>query len=132
MANKNTKIHNVLVVDDNINTLKGISEYFETHKEHIQLDTFNDPIIALEEFKHKINTKNEYELAILDWKMPRLTGDMMSVILKELCPGIKTILYTGSSDEIFLKHMYCYKFDAIYRKKEGLPTLDFIISLLKK
>lgn len=124
------ELRNIFAVDDNINTLKGISKYFEQFNNTIHLDTYHDPIVALEAFKNKLNTSESYELAILDWSMPRLTGEILSVILKEYNPKIKTVLFTGSDHDIFLNHMDCYKIDNIYKKRSGIKILESVMYIL--
>ena len=57
----------ILIVDDEPDLTFGCS--MTLRDEGFEVDTFNDPNIALSNFK-----PNYYDLAILDVKMPKLDG----------------------------------------------------------
>lgn len=119
----------IFAVDNNPFVLSTIQKYFDKNK-NVQLDIFTDSTIAYKTFKKKFKTSDKYCLAIIDWNMPKITGELLSVMLKEIDPKIKTVLYTGSNDEVFLKHLHHYKFDAILNKKEGIQVLKEVSKLL--
>ena len=116
--------YNILAVDNNIKTLLEIENFFKKHKPSIKLDVCSKPLKALEEFKSKLNTESEYDMCIIDWNMPDLTGDLLGIMIKGLKPSVKTILYTGSNDDLFLRHMDCYKFDLVCTKTLGVNGLN--------
>jgi hypothetical protein len=51
--------------------------------------------------------------------MPDVTGEILSVLFKSINPIIKTVLYTGSSSDLIINNMDCYKFDGMCSKKNG-------------
>lgn len=57
------------------------------------IDVFNDPLLALENFKPKL-----YDLAILDVMMPKMDGLELYNQLKSADPGIKACFLTASSE----------------------------------
>ena len=125
----NVKKYNIIIVDNNKVTLEKIKNFFS---ESITLNifTFSDPNKALKNFRKKINSKNKYDLAIIDWNMPTITGDILSVLMKTEDPSIKTVLYTGSQDNCFLTHFKSYKFDEILSKSNDISELNSIFNLL--
>lgn len=121
----------IFAVDNNIKTLESIQFYFNENYRDVILDTYLDPTVAFQKFKKQFIYKEPYELAIIDLNMPKITGELLSVMLKEVDPTIKTVLYTGSNDDIFLKHFHVYGFDAILDKKMGVSVLNEISKMLR-
>lgn len=123
------KFRKIFAVDDNKKTLELIRLFFYENYKNIDLDIYSDPLLAYKRFKKQFYIK-PYDLAIIDWKMPKITGECLSVMLKDVDPNIKTVLYTGSSDDMFLKHLHVYKLDAILNKKLGTNVLNEVSRLL--
>ncbi len=70
-----TKGKNILIVDDD----EDIANLFKTFLEYdgYKVNAFTDPIDALYSFR-----KNTYDLGLLDLKMPRMNGIILSQKLK--------------------------------------------------
>jgi DNA-binding response OmpR family regulator len=78
----------ILLIDDEpdiIFTMKDILE------EGFKIDTFNDPIIALESYR-----SNSYDLVILDIKMPKMDGFELYTKLKEKDSQVEICFLTAS------------------------------------
>jgi signal transduction histidine kinase/DNA-binding response OmpR family regulator/PAS domain-containing protein len=84
----------VLVVDDE----PSITEYFvEVLKEYyINADTAKDGLEALEMAQRAMDAERPYNIAFLDWKMPRLSGAETALRLYDLCPACKIIIISNS------------------------------------
>jgi two-component system, OmpR family, response regulator ChvI len=85
-------MNKILVVDDepDINfTLKVALE-----EEGFKVDTFDDPIMALENFK-----KRSYDLLILDIKIPKMNGFELYREIKKIDNKIKVCFLTASEME---------------------------------
>jgi DNA-binding response OmpR family regulator len=61
--------------------------------EEFSIDTFNDPIMALESFKPSL-----YSPAILDVMMPKMNGLELYDQLKKMDPNIKVCFLTASTE----------------------------------
>jgi DNA-binding response OmpR family regulator len=61
--------------------------------EGFSIDTFNDPMLALESFK-----PNLYGLAILDVMMPKMNGLELYDQLKKIDPKLKVCFLTASTE----------------------------------
>ncbi len=87
-------IQKILVVDDEENFLNTISERFK----HLGFD----PLKASNGEKAlELAKKTPIDLAIVDLKMPGIDGLITIAKLKEIHPGLKTILLTGhGSDKV--------------------------------
>jgi len=79
----------ILVVDDEPDLTFGCS--MTLRDEGFEVDTFNDPNIALSNFK-----PNYYDLAILDVKMPKLDGFSLYHEIKKIDNKIKICFLTAS------------------------------------
>jgi DNA-binding response OmpR family regulator len=78
----------ILLIDDEpdiIFTMKDILE------EGFKIDTFNDPIIALESYR-----SNSYDLVILDIKMPKMDGFELYTKIREKDPKVEICFLTAS------------------------------------
>ena len=57
-----------------------------------EVDVFTEPFLALE----KIGSQHSiYLLALIGWRMPRLTGPYLALGLNKIDPGIKIILFSA-------------------------------------
>lgn len=116
------KTCNILAIDNRIETLTHIKNTFLYHS-NIRLDVYDDPVDALYNLNNRLGSRDKYDLAIIDLNMPKMMGDMVSMLFKATDPTIKTVLFTGSKNELFVRCMDCYKFDNICLKREGYDKL---------
>ena len=72
----------------------------------LSIFTFTDPTIAIEHFKMN---KSFYALVISDLRMPVINGIQLLKTVKELNPGVKTVLMTAFDIEDKLFQEYCNK-----------------------
>ena len=69
------------------------------------IDTFNDPLLALESFK-----PNLYTLVILDVMMSKMNGIDLYNQIKKVDPGVKVCFLTASNEfyrEKLMKERHC-------------------------
>lgn len=118
--------NNIILIDDSKTFVSAFSQILKKCIDNVKITTFTCPEKALEYIKKNKN----YKLAILDWEMPGVTGDVLSVILKECIPQIKTMLITASTDDIFTKRLSNYKFDSIMKKSDKIEHLLEKVKLL--
>ena len=85
----------ILLVDDEV-SLVNLGR-LRLERLGYTVHTHTDPVEAMESFR--TNT-NDYALVITDMTMPRMTGDRLIRELKNLRPGIKSIICTGHSTRI--------------------------------
>jgi polar amino acid transport system substrate-binding protein len=72
----------VLLVDDNLISLKILKSILETMK--FSVDTATNGEEALRIIKESLKNNNEYDLILMDWKMPKLNGIETLKKIKEL------------------------------------------------
>jgi CheY-like chemotaxis protein len=117
---------NILVVDDEPDMTKILKMALE--REGFLIDTFNDPVLALENFK-----PNRYDLVILDVKMPKIDGCDLYNRLKKIDHNIKVCFLTASTEsyrEELMKQRHC-NIDRELIWEMPLPIKE-IISKIKK
>ena len=92
----------ILVVDDEPDLTKSCSLALEDHG--FKVDTFNDPIEALSNYK-----PDYYDLVILDIKMPKMDGFQLYNEIKKKDHKAKVCFLTASElyYEEFRKKEYC-------------------------
>jgi two-component system response regulator ChvI len=98
----------VLLVDDEPDITLSLKMVLEENG--FQVDSFTDPLSALENFKGE--SAGMYELLILDMKMPQMNGF-------ELCRQIKKI-----DDKVKVCFLTAGEMDYEEFRKELLPALD--------
>jgi DNA-binding response OmpR family regulator len=88
-----TKDKNILIVDDD----EDLTNLFQTFLEYdgYKVDAFTDPIDALYSFR-----KNTYDLGLLDLKMPRMNGIILSQKLKNIDPAFLFRFITAHKEYI--------------------------------
>ena len=83
----------ILVVDDDHDvaiTLKAILEGEEESSKEFELDVFNDPVLALSNFK-----AGWYDLLLLDILMPKMNGFELYQQLKNIDDKVKVCFITA-------------------------------------
>jgi DNA-binding NtrC family response regulator len=88
----NTKKINILLVDDNEKFLKSVAE-------RALIKGFNVFTATNGKQSLEIARERQVHVAVVDQRMPDMDGLVVITKLKELSPGIKTILLTGHGDE---------------------------------
>jgi DNA-binding response OmpR family regulator len=103
-----TKGKNILIVDDD----EDIANLFKTFLEYdgYKVNAFTDPIDALYSFR-----KNTYDLGLLDLKMPRMNGIILSQKLKNIDPILLFRFITAANKEY------------IERLKKNNPDIEKIV-----
>ena len=91
-----TKGKNILIVDDD----EDIANLFKTFLEYdgYKVNAFTDPIDALYSFR-----KNTYDLGLLDLKMPRMNGIILSQKLKNIDPTLLFRFITAHKE--YIEHL---------------------------
>ena len=86
-----TKGKNILIVDDD----EDLTNLFKTFLEYdgYKVNAFTDPIDALYSFR-----KNTYDLGLLDLKMPRMNGMVLSQKLKKIDPALLFCFITANKE----------------------------------
>jgi DNA-binding NtrC family response regulator len=80
----------ILAVDDNPDITLTLEEALKDDGS-FEIDTFNDPELALSSFKPGL-----YDLALLDFKMPKMHGHELYERLKKVDPDVKVCFLTAS------------------------------------
>ena len=88
--NNNNKI---LLVDDEPDLTLAFKLGLEDNG--FEVDTFNDPLMALSYFKNK---SSSYDLVLLDIKMPKMNGYEFSQKVKDIDNDVKICFLTASED----------------------------------
>jgi DNA-binding response OmpR family regulator len=88
-VSSNNKKRKILFVDDepDMTSLCRLS----LKRAGFDIDTFNDPLLALESFK-----PNEYDLLLLDIAMPKMDGCELYKQLRKMDPNVKICSITAA------------------------------------
>jgi DNA-binding response OmpR family regulator len=88
---------NILIIDDD----EDITNLFQTFLEYdgYKVNAFTDPIDALYYFR-----KNVYDLVLLDLKMPKMNGIVLSHKLQNIDPNLLFRFITAANKE-YLEHL---------------------------
>ena len=96
MNNKRNIATTILLVDNEPDNTSGLSMGLED--EGFKVDAFNDPILALSNFK-----PNFYALSILDINMPKMNGYELYKEIRKIDDKIKVCFLTAS--EIYMESL---------------------------
>lgn len=116
---------NILIVDDEIDTLNEINFYVKQHEEFNYSVTCTNPIQALEE-----SEKMHFDAALLDIEMPVMNGIELAEQLFNILPEIKIVFitaYNSYATEAFDVNAIDYVLKPI-RKERLTKALDRIVS----
>ena len=79
-----------MVVDDELDILHVVRRYLE--KWDFPVDTFSDPLFALQRFKED---PQAYSLALLDIRMPEMSGLALATMMRKVSPRFKIMIMTA-------------------------------------
>jgi DNA-binding response OmpR family regulator len=84
----------ILLVDDEFDITFALSMGLEDNG--FVVDTFNDPLLALQSFKQKEKNKKEsYALALIDIKMPKMNGFELYNEIRKIDDKVKVCFITA-------------------------------------
>jgi CheY-like chemotaxis protein len=83
---------NILLVDDEKDSLRLIQKYFEKKGAHV--NAYSDPLLALQDFikNSNFNGNNYYNLIISDITMPKMNGIELATTIRKMNKDIPIIL----------------------------------------
>ena len=118
--------YKILIVEDETKT----GEYLQKAlmKEGIDSDIGSDGKEGIELFQ-----KNQYDLVVLDLKLPEFTGDEVLRRIRELDPYIEVIVYTNYEEPPVMKKLLNLQVSGFLKKGADAnlwDTVDFIKSKL--
>jgi DNA-binding response OmpR family regulator len=87
----NLAMTKILLVEDDTQLAQNVKEWLE--REHYNVDVANDGADGLQLFEH-----NDYDLSILDWELPSMTGVEICKRIRVMSPGARVIFLTGRGD----------------------------------
>ncbi len=85
------KINKILIVDDETDLTLAFNMLLK--REGFEVDTFNDPVVALSNF-----ISNYYDIALLDIKMPKMDGFSLYKEIRKRDEIIKIYFLTASEE----------------------------------
>ncbi len=102
-----------MVVDDEYDIVLVVRRHLE--KWGFSVDTFTNPLFALQMFK---DNPDRYSVALLDIRMPELSGIALAKMMQEIKPNMNILIMTAF--EIFADDL-----------KASLPTINYGDVLIK-
>jgi DNA-binding response OmpR family regulator len=83
----------ILLVDDEPDIAFALSIGLEDNG--FEVDTFSDPLLALQSFKEKHNKKESYAIALIDFRMPKMNGFELYNEIRKIDNRVKLCLITA-------------------------------------
>lgn len=80
----------IMVVDDDLDIVHIVRKYLE--KWGFSVDTFTNPLFALQMFK---DNPDRYSVALLDIRMPEISGVGLAALMLKAKPDAKIIIMTA-------------------------------------
>ena len=84
-------MYRILIIEDELNTAEPVKEALELYG--YEADIAENGVIGIDMFQ-----KNEYDLVLLDLKMPQMNGEEALRKIREMDPYVYVIVYTNYSD----------------------------------
>ena len=89
---------NILLVDDDRNSLRITQKYFES--KGARVSAYSDPLVALQDLMKNGNSDPHYNLIISDIKMPKMDGIELASKIRNMNKDIAIILMADSTTNI--------------------------------
>ena len=115
----------ILIIEDEINTAKPVKEALAL--ESIQADIATDGTKGLEMF-----AKGDYDLVLLDLKMPGLSGEQVLTAIRKEDPFVDIIIYTNYTEFEDIKKLTNIGIDGYINKGAGADLIALVEAIKKK
>jgi DNA-binding NtrC family response regulator len=125
-----TNLIRVIIVDDEFSIRNSLSAFLEDYD--FRVSTAGSAEEALESMNEAMRLQQQYHVAIIDLRLPGMSGETLIEHAHKLFPGIRFLVHTGSSTYnsseemkkigIFQEHVF----------KKPLPDLTLLASAVKK
>lgn len=118
------KMNRILVIEDEMLTAKNVKAAFELNG--METDTAGDGEAGLRLVREK-----EYDLILLDLKMPKMSGEEVLKEIRKIRPYVFVIIYTNFSDFTDLKVLANIGIDG-YVNKGPDADLQELVNIVKE
>ena len=120
------KLGRVLAVDDDPSVLEFVSRALhEAGYETVRAASGSDALTLAEQ-------SEGFDLLVTDMMMPRMPGDEVARLLRQLQPGLKVLYLTGYSDRLFRAKNMLWADEAYLEKPCSLEALLEAVALLMR
>lgn len=117
-------MNKILVIEDELMTAKAVKEALELNE--MEVEIAEDGIKGLDLIK-----KNDYDLILLDLKMPKLSGEEVLKEIKKIRPYVFVIIYTCFSEFADIKALANIGIDG-YINKGPDSDLKELVNMIKE
>lgn len=117
-------MNKILIIEDEQMTAKAVREALKLNG--MEAESVEDGVKGLELIK-----KNEYDLILLDLKMPKLSGEEVLKEIRKIRPYVFVIIYTNFSEFADIKTLANIGIDG-YINKGADADLSELVNLIKE
>lgn len=117
-------MNKVLIIEDELMTANAVKEALELNE--MKADIAEDGIKGLDLIK-----KNDYDLILLDLKMPKLSGEEVLKEIRKIRPYVFVIIYTNFSEFADIKALANIGIDG-YVNKGSDSDLKELVNMIKE
>lgn len=117
-------MNKVLIIEDELMTANAVKEALELNE--MKADIAEDGIKGLDLIK-----KNDYDLILLDLKMPKLSGEEVLKEIRKIRPYVFVIIYTNFSEFADIKALANIGIDG-YVNKGPDSDLKELVNMIKE
>lgn len=116
-------MNKILIIEDELMTANAVKEALELNE--MKAEIAEDGIKGLDLIK-----KNDYDLILLDLKMPKLSGEDVLKEIRKIRPYVFVIIYTNFSDFADIKALTNIGIDG-YVNKGPDSDLQELVNIIK-
>lgn len=117
-------MNKILIIEDEQMTAKAVREALKLNG--MEAESVEDGVKGLELIK-----KNEYDLILLDLKMPKLSGEEVLKEIRKIRPYVFVIIYTNFSEFADIKTLANIGIDG-YVNKGADADLSELVNIIKE
>ncbi len=125
-----TDLIRVLIVDDEFSIRNSLSAFLEDHDFRVSIAGNAEE--ALESMNEAMRLQQQYHVAIIDLRLPGMSGETLIKKAHGLFPGIRFLVHTGSSTYSSSEEMKRIGILQEHVFKKPLPDLTLLAMAVKK
>ncbi len=117
-------MNNVLIIEDEGVTARQVKAALEMH--HVDADIAEDGRTGLQMFE-----KKDYDLILLDLRMPQMDGEEVLTQIREQDPFVDVIVYTNYKDFTYIKKLTNIGIQGYINKGSRAELNELVDTILK-
>ncbi|GEM_PF-2233782 len=119
--------YKILIIEDEVKTSKNLAAALSDEMENLIVECVENGRLGLQKLQ-----ETEFDLVILDLKMPDMTGDEVLKEIRKIAPYVQVVVYTNNGNYEILKELTNLGVDGFHEKGGKTNLWNIVADVVSK